>query len=70
MDMPQDQIMTAQEVAQYLRLDVATVYRLARAGKIPAAKMGRAWRFKRGMIDRAFKSGDGASPWDEDLLDI
>ena len=48
-------IMTAQEVAQYLRLAEATIYRLAQAGEIPAVKVGRAWRFKRELIDEWFK---------------
>ncbi len=61
MDMSNDQVMTAQEVAQYLRLDIATVYRLARAGHIPAAKMGRTWRFKKEVIDKQFEEqGDGS----------
>lgn len=49
------EIMTAQEVAQYLRLAEATVYRLAQAGDIPAAKLGRTWRFKRDLIDEWFR---------------
>lgn len=44
-------VLTAKEVAAYLRLDLATVYRLARAGKIPARRVGRVWRFCRGALD-------------------
>jgi excisionase family DNA binding protein len=47
----EEQIMTAREVAAYLRLADATVYKLARSGEIPAAKVGRSWRFKRSLID-------------------
>lgn len=46
-----EQIMTAREVADYLRLAEATIYKLARSGEIPAAKVGRSWRFKRSLID-------------------
>lgn len=49
------EIMTVQEVAEYLRLAEATVYRLAQSGEIPAAKVGRAWRFKRELIDEWFR---------------
>lgn len=49
-------IMTAQEVAQYLRLDVATIYKLAQAGEIPAVKVGRTWRFDRGLMEEWFRS--------------
>ena len=51
----ENEIMTAQEVAQYLRLDKATIYRLAQAGEIPAVKVGRTWRFKKELIDEWFR---------------
>ena len=49
--MNKNEIMTVQEVAQYLRLSTATVYKLAQAGKIPSTRVGRMWRFKRELID-------------------
>jgi len=55
MDEHENKIMTAREVAQYLRLDVTTIYRLAQAGGIPAVKVGRAWRFKRELIEEWFR---------------
>ena len=51
----ESEIMTVQEVAQYLRLAEATVYKLAQAGEIPGMKVGRAWRFKKELIDEWFK---------------
>ena len=51
-----NEIMTAQEVANYLRLAEATVYKLAQAGRIPAVKVGRAWRFKKELIDEWFRN--------------
>lgn len=45
-------IMTVHEVADYLRLSDATVYQMARSGRIPVFHMGRVWRFKRSEIDR------------------
>ena len=40
--------MTVKEVAEYLRLDEHTVYRMARKGEIPAYayKIAGQWRFK------------------------
>jgi PTS system nitrogen regulatory IIA component len=38
-------MMTLREVAGYLRLHTATIYRLARAGVIPGVKIGGQWRF-------------------------
>ncbi|HHE71173.1 MAG TPA: DNA-binding protein [Chloroflexi bacterium] len=55
MEVTGNEIMTAQEVAQYLRLAEATVYKLAQAGEIPAVKVGRAWRFKKALIDEWFR---------------
>jgi excisionase family DNA binding protein len=49
------EIMTVQELAQYLRLAEATIYRLAQAGEIPAVKVGRTWRFKKALIDEWFR---------------
>lgn len=45
-------VMNVQEVADYLRVAPATVYRLAQRGALPAAKVGRAWRFQKEAIDR------------------
>jgi excisionase family DNA binding protein len=44
-------VMNVDEVADYLRVAPATVYRLARQGKIPCGKVGRAWRFRKETID-------------------
>ena len=38
-------ILTAQEVARYLKLSKSTVYRLVQAKKLPAFKVGGKWRF-------------------------
>jgi excisionase family DNA binding protein len=48
------EVMTVQEVAAYLRIAEATVYELARAGEIPAARVGRVWRFRRDLLDERF----------------
>lgn len=45
-------VMNVNEVAVYLRVAPATIYRLAQQGKIPCGKVGRAWRFRREAIDR------------------
>ena len=44
-------IMTLREVAGYLGLHVMTVYKLTREGRVPAAKIGGQWRFKRDVLD-------------------
>ena len=46
------EIMTAKEVADYLNLHLLTVHKFARAGKIPAFKIGTDWRFHRKYIEK------------------
>jgi len=46
-----DRIMTLEEVSKYLKLHKATIYKMAQAGKIPASKVGKVWRFKRVKIE-------------------
>lgn len=45
------QVMTSIEAAEYLRMHVKTVCRLAKEGKIPAKKVGAEWRFLRSTLD-------------------
>jgi excisionase family DNA binding protein len=47
----QENLLTAQQVARYLKVDRFTIYRLVTQKKIPAFKVGNQWRFKRKMID-------------------
>lgn len=43
-------VMTADEVAEYLRIPRSSVYKLAQEGRIPCQKAGRRWRFHRVAI--------------------
>lgn len=45
--MNEREIMTIQQVADYLQLNYYTVYRLVSSGEIPASKIGRSWRIKK-----------------------
>ena len=49
-----DEIMTIEEVARYLKLKPQTIYTWAQRGKIPAAKIGKEWRFRKDIIDAWF----------------
>ncbi|HNX66644.1 MAG TPA: helix-turn-helix domain-containing protein [Bacteroidales bacterium] len=49
-----DRIMTLEEVADYLRVKPQTIYTWAQEKKIPAAKLGKEWRFRKSMIDNWF----------------
>jgi excisionase family DNA binding protein len=46
------EIMTIGETAQYLRISLSSLYKLAQEGRIPCQKVGRHWRFRREAIDR------------------
>jgi excisionase family DNA binding protein len=43
--------LTTDEVLEYLQVNLRTVYRLIKAGKIPAVRVGRQWRFRKADID-------------------
>ena len=40
-----DEVMTAREAAELLKMPVSTIYQLARSGELPASRLGRTWRF-------------------------
>jgi excisionase family DNA binding protein len=44
-------IMTVHEVAEYLRMSDAKVYRLVKAKQIPVVRIGKAWRFRKDLLD-------------------
>jgi len=49
--MMDDAFLTTEEVLEYLQVNLRTVYRLIKAGKIPAVRVGRQWRFRKRDID-------------------
>ena len=51
------EFMTIEELSEYLRLSVHTLYKMAQQGRIPALKAGAAWRFKKEEIDEWMKAG-------------
>lgn len=46
------ELLTARELAQYLKLNPVTVLRKARKGEIPAIKVGQHFRFDKNQIDK------------------
>ena len=47
----QENLLTTEQVAQYLKIDKFTLYRLVTQKKIPAFKVGNQWRFKRRLLE-------------------
>src|SRR5687767_12670138 len=68
----EETFLTTEEVLEYLQVNLRTVYRLIKAGKIPAVRVGRQWRFRKRDIDAwldsqrprsgAARSAAGATP--------
>jgi excisionase family DNA binding protein len=48
-------VMTTAEVAQYLRVNKATVYRLIHEENLPAVKIGNLWRVRRDLLEEWLK---------------
>jgi excisionase family DNA binding protein len=54
--MMDEAFLTTEEVLEYLQVNLRTVYRLIKAGKIPAVRVGRQWRFRRSDVDAWLES--------------
>jgi excisionase family DNA binding protein len=59
----QTDILTLQELHSYLKIPKPTLYALAQSGRIPAAKVGKHWRFRLTDIDEWLK----AQQWNRPL---
>jgi excisionase family DNA binding protein len=62
MAMKDEAFLTTEEVLEYLQVNLRTVYRLIKAGKIPAVRVGRQWRFRKADIDAWLTSQPTSSP--------
>jgi len=51
------EILTIEQVAEYLQLHPQVVYRHVRAGTLPASRIGRTIRFKKTLLDQYLESG-------------
>lgn len=56
-----DRILTIREVADLLKINEKTVYKLAAESKIPGFKVGGSWRFDRGTITDWIARNSGLS---------
>src|ERR1700680_4850727 len=54
--MMDETFLTTEEVLEYLQVNLRTVYRLIKAGKIPAVRVGRQWRLRERDIDAWLRS--------------
>lgn len=56
-------VLTTQEALTYLKVTKSTLLKLVREGKIPAAKVGRGWRFLKSELDAFLRGGAKVTTW-------
>jgi excisionase family DNA binding protein len=55
-------ILTAKEVADYLRCHISTIYRLAKRHQLPAFRVGNDWRFATDAIETWLQNNQRIEP--------
>lgn len=63
----QEPLLTAEEVAQFLRISLSMVYKLRREGALPGVAIGALWRFHPEQV-RAFSRGERGSDADAPVV--
>ncbi len=53
------EILDVNAAAKYLNITRATLYKLAKEGKVPGLKVGGQWRFSKDRLDELFASAPG-----------
>lgn len=56
-----EQVLTIDELAVYLKVSKSTLYKLLAEGKVPGQKVGRHWRFRKVAIDRWLENTGGGA---------
>ncbi|HUT89817.1 MAG TPA: helix-turn-helix domain-containing protein [Thermoguttaceae bacterium] len=49
-------VLTIDELAEYLKISKSTLYKLVQEGALPGQKIGRRWRFHKDAIDSWLKN--------------
>jgi len=63
-----DEVMTIDELSEYLKIPKSTLYKLAQEGNLPGQKVGKHWRFHKDVVDKWLGSrptkrlDDGVTP--------
>lgn len=52
---PFGEVLTIEDLADYLKISKSTLYKLVREGSIPCQKVGKHWRFHKDAIDSWLK---------------
>ncbi len=49
--MAEERLMSVHEMAEYLNVNISTIYMWSQKGQMPALKIGNLWRYRRSEID-------------------
>lgn len=63
--MTEERLMSIKEVAEYLQVDLSTLYLWSQRGQIPAMKVGKMWRYRRSEIEAWLDQSRNHSAKDE-----
>jgi excisionase family DNA binding protein len=55
------EFLTAEEVAEYLRLPLSTVYKLVQDKRLPGFKVGKHWRFRKETFEDWIREQENAT---------
>ncbi|HQN99344.1 MAG TPA: helix-turn-helix domain-containing protein [Bacteroidales bacterium] len=61
------EFLTAEEVAEYLRLPLSTVYKLVQDKRLPGFKVGKHWRFRKDSIEKWIKDQERKNDLTEEV---
>jgi excisionase family DNA binding protein len=48
---PTGEVLTIEDLSEYLKIPKSTLYKLVREGSVPCQKVGKHWRFHKEAID-------------------
>ena len=57
----EESVLTLDEAASFLKLSKSTLYKMLEAGRVPARKLGRRWRFRRADLEEWMRSSNDSS---------
>jgi PTS system nitrogen regulatory IIA component len=66
--MNDNEIMTVEDVAKFLKVKPQTVYKWAQDGQIPGTKLGKEWRFRRSILNEWLDTSIALSKGGFDLM--
>ena len=61
------EFLTAEEVAEYLRLPLSTVYKLVQDKRLPGFKVGKHWRFRKDSSEKWIKDQERKNDLTEEV---